>query len=360
MGQLDRGQLRRSLDALAQLAEVRRLDEFPARAATLLRELIACDISSYTAVDPVSGRAQIAADPAETLFAGGEELFARFALQNPLVEHYTRTGDGSALCISDFITRNRLHRTELYQYVYRPIEVEYQMAITLPSPSGRFASSREIVGLTLSRTRHDFSAAERGLLDLMRPHLGAALERLHEVALLSALGDGGDDGDAWAVLIDGQGTVALASRVAASDLGLTPGEPLPHELRVWALEARAALRSNGTRGAARTGTVVLRGRELLAQLRLAAHGGLDSLRLRSAGGQPTAAELRALGLTQRQGEVLALVLRGESSPRIATLLELSPRTVEKHLEAVYARLGVGGRSQAIVHVLRVVSSGWLA
>jgi DNA-binding CsgD family transcriptional regulator len=359
MGQLDRGQLRRSLDALAQLAEIRRIDEFPARAATLLRELIACDISSYTAVDPSSGRAKIAADPAETLFAGSEELFARFALQNPLVEHYTRTGDGRALCISDFITRRQLHRTDIYEHVYRPIDVEYQMAITLPSPTGQFASSREIVGLTLSRSRRDFSAGERGLLDLMRPHLGAALERLHEVALLSALGDGGSDGDAWAALIDGQGTVALTSRAAAGDLGLRPGEPLPRELRTWAREARAALCGNGARGAVRTGTVALRGREVLAQLRLAAHGGLDSLRLRPAGEPPAAAQLRALGLTRRQAEVLALVLRGESSPRIAISLELSPRTVEKHLEAVYTHLGVGGRSQAIVHVLGVISAGWL-
>jgi DNA-binding CsgD family transcriptional regulator len=243
--------------------------------------------------------------------------------------------------------------------VYRPIGVEYQMAITLPSPAGRFAQSQEIVGLTLSRSRRDFSAGERGLLDLMRPHLGAALERLHEVALLSALGESRDDGEVWAALIDGQGTVALSSRAAAGDLGLRPGEPLPHELRAWALEARAALRGNGARGALRTGTVALCGRQVLAQLRLAAHGGLDSLRLRPAGESPTATQLRALGLTRRQADVLALMLRGESSPRIATLLELSPRTVEKHLEAVYTRLGVGGRAQAIVHVLGAMSSGWL-
>jgi DNA-binding CsgD family transcriptional regulator len=53
--------------------------------------------------------------------------------------------------------------------------------------------------------------------------------------------------------------------------------------------------------------------------------------------------LRSLGLTGRQAELLALAVEGHTSPEIGERLNLSPRTVEKHLDAAYARLGVRNR-----------------
>ena len=51
-------------------------------------------------------------------------------------------------------------------------------------------------------------------------------------------------------------------------------------------------------------------------------------------------------LSTREREVLALVAAGHSTPRIAALLFLSPRTVDKHLEKVRAKLGARTRAQA--------------
>jgi DNA-binding CsgD family transcriptional regulator len=50
--------------------------------------------------------------------------------------------------------------------------------------------------------------------------------------------------------------------------------------------------------------------------------------------------------------VLALVLEGLSSREIGDRLTLSPRTVEKHIDSVYARLGVRNRSQAVAAAMR--------
>jgi DNA-binding NarL/FixJ family response regulator len=54
-----------------------------------------------------------------------------------------------------------------------------------------------------------------------------------------------------------------------------------------------------------------------------------------------------LGLTQRQEEILALVLRGLPNKRIASTLNLSEQTVKEHITAILGKLGVRNRVEAI-------------
>jgi DNA-binding CsgD family transcriptional regulator len=53
-----------------------------------------------------------------------------------------------------------------------------------------------------------------------------------------------------------------------------------------------------------------------------------------------------LGLTIREGEVLSWLSKGKTNRDIAQILGLSPRTVDKHLEQIYAKLGVENRTAA--------------
>jgi DNA-binding NarL/FixJ family response regulator len=55
---------------------------------------------------------------------------------------------------------------------------------------------------------------------------------------------------------------------------------------------------------------------------------------------------RDLGLTTREGEVLAWLSKGKTNRDIAQILGLSPRTVDKHLEQIYSKLGVENRTAA--------------
>jgi DNA-binding CsgD family transcriptional regulator len=59
---------------------------------------------------------------------------------------------------------------------------------------------------------------------------------------------------------------------------------------------------------------------------------------------------RAFGLTPREREVLDHVEAGEGNIVIARHLGVSPRTVEKHLEHAYAKLGVGSRTAALARI----------
>lgn len=57
-------------------------------------------------------------------------------------------------------------------------------------------------------------------------------------------------------------------------------------------------------------------------------------------------------LTAREHEVLERIARGWSNAAIATALGLSPKTVSNHISALFAKLGVGTRSEAIVRAHR--------
>lgn len=63
---------------------------------------------------------------------------------------------------------------------------------------------------------------------------------------------------------------------------------------------------------------------------------------------------RKLALTQREAEVLFWIARGKANRDIAEILDLSPRTVNKHLEQIYAKLGVENRASAAALAVRTL------
>jgi two-component system response regulator DegU len=57
-------------------------------------------------------------------------------------------------------------------------------------------------------------------------------------------------------------------------------------------------------------------------------------------------------LTAREREVLSLLTQGLRNSAIAERLFISKYTLQHHLRAIYAKLGVSSRSQAILDALR--------
>ena len=64
----------------------------------------------------------------------------------------------------------------------------------------------------------------------------------------------------------------------------------------------------------------------------------------------------ALPLTAREAEVLLWVSRGKSNRDIGQILTISPRTINKHLERVFEKLGVENRASAAVQAVRTLAS----
>jgi DNA-binding response OmpR family regulator/DNA-binding CsgD family transcriptional regulator len=118
---------------------------------------------------------------------------------------------------------------------------------------------------------------------------------------------------------------------------------LPDPIPQWLDQAR-----KGKAGSKTAFMAALPGNE---QLRLQYMGKLGAneflLRLAKDSGTETPAEFSSeLGLTTREGEVLSWLSKGKTNRDIAQILGLSPRTVDKHLEQIYSKLGVENRTAA--------------
>lgn len=57
------------------------------------------------------------------------------------------------------------------------------------------------------------------------------------------------------------------------------------------------------------------------------------------------------GLSEREVEVLRLIARGRTNREVATRLSVSGKTVGRHVENIYAKLGVHSRAAAAVFAM---------
>ncbi|MDP9022314.1 MAG: LuxR C-terminal-related transcriptional regulator, partial [Actinomycetota bacterium] len=78
---------------------------------------------------------------------------------------------------------------------------------------------------------------------------------------------------------------------------------------------------------------------------------------RRRGDKEVPGELRALGVTSREWEVLRLLAMGLPNKEIATRLYVSPRTVERHVANLAVKTGVGRRSELVAYAARTLVKG---
>ena len=93
----------------------------------------------------------------------------------------TRPETAPAYRFSDFLTSDELHDTYLYQELYRPMGMEYQMSVTLQVQAPR------LFALVLGDDCHDFSERDRTVLNRIRPHLTQMWHNVRDLDRLRAL-----------------------------------------------------------------------------------------------------------------------------------------------------------------------------
>jgi DNA-binding CsgD family transcriptional regulator len=319
---------------LEMLGEVHHAEDLPGFRAALLDVLPrvipnACTSYNEIGADGTPLVTLVNPVPPQSVF----EAWGRLGHQNPLVNRYLETRDPRATRMSDVIDIDRFRQLDLYREVFAPLGVEHQMAVTLPAPP------QLVIGVVVADER-DFTDPEKRMLDLARPHLiqahaNAALrERLHDV--LAAVEAGLDDGGEALVVADTAGRVSFAS--AAGRAALAQLEP-------------DTVRDLFARGTPPNTVLETATGPLLA--RRLTRGATSILVFERPARSASRALLEAVGLSPREAEVLQQMMRGRTTAEIAATLEISPRTIHKHAERIYDKLGVHDRIAA-------VSAAWSA
>jgi DNA-binding NarL/FixJ family response regulator len=91
-------------------------------------------------------------------------------------------------------------------------------------------------------------------------------------------------------------------------------------------------------------------RDLVAALE-AIHAGdilISDPPLRARGGGGLNWSGRSEGLTDRESEILALITQGHGNAEVATFTHLSPNTVKSYIRAIYRKIDVTSRTQAVL------------
>jgi DNA-binding CsgD family transcriptional regulator len=335
------------LDVLAEVYAARSRDAFTQQVNAGLCRLIPSDSVGYNEINPRARRIRYVVEPAEVNFPGSEQVFGRHMHEHPIIAYHRRTGSGPTVKLSDFMGRRQLHDLGLHTEFFRRVDVEDLIAVTLPSPAATVCLPCMPRGPRLHRARP--------------PRPGPAPPTPRAVVPERRGRGGGAETARWLELgieRSSRGVVVLGrgGRVHAMTHGARRwlleywGRParradrLPPPVREWVRRDRA----RASLAEPRAPMVAERDGKRLT-LRLVS----DLLLLEEQRTVPDAAALAALGLTRREPEVLAWVAEGKSNGEIGWILGLSGRTVGKHLERVYAKLGVESRTAAARAALSV-------
>jgi DNA-binding CsgD family transcriptional regulator len=137
-----------------------------------------------------------------------------------------------------------------------------------------------------------------------------------------------------------------ARRILQAFFAETSNALIPNEIRTWLL-----------RGDTSKPFVVRHPKEGAIEIHhflFSQTGSLSLIRIENRVVDPGPKALVALGLTEREAEVLYWITEGKTNPEIAIILKAAPETVKKHAANLYAKLGVPTRTSAARCALSVL------
>jgi DNA-binding CsgD family transcriptional regulator len=260
-------------------------------------------------------------------------VIAAHPSEHPLLPIFLREGIAAGVrTLSDVASARAFHATALYSDGYRHYGVEDLAILPVPAEEGRRCA------YSITRASRGWSDRERDLLVLLRRELAAAEslvdERVRARAVATALHrTGALYGDGVALV--GAGGRLLETNGVARRWLADPGAR--DQLGSWVAARRVGRAPSVVKIAGREGAIWARH----------LHGGgsePDAVLLHRVR-QPVAVA-RDLGLTPREADVLAHAATGLSDAEVARDLAITVRTVGKHLEHIYRKLGVPGRTAA--------------
>ena len=298
--------------------------------------LIPSDWLSYNDVDlrHPQNTVSIVTDKARPALAPLLLRFTEVVHQHPLVVGQMQADDFPVKKISDFLTEDAYHKLELYQDVYRHVGVEYQIAVPVKSTPDRIAA------FALSRRQRDYTERDRAVLEMLRPHLVIALNNLTLAAEAKIVLEGAvlalNELCSATIIVDRTNRILYHTGPGLQWIGATYPGVLPERISRWLRSGDPAASTEST----------LKSDAGQIRIRVAPTTSPERLLLvltREKDWAPLVLP-HDLGLTKREFEVADWIRQGKATADIATITGVSPRTIHKHVEHIYEKLGVETRA----------------
>lgn len=341
--------LTRLSDHLAAMHEARSFDSLAQRACDALSDLI-------DGADPVVSLSTTFLPPLRFTYpANRRETEARVAgylsvaHEDPVYTARLRLLLDQPASLTAMVPRRDLERTNLYRDWLRPMG--YSRLIRYPSPG--------ITGLAVDVARassREFSRADLAVTEAVGRHIESVTLRLareHDHCVPIGEERYPIETFAWFVCDEAGQVLRMTPEARAryrecdldGDANLVP--------QAWVEELRR--RSRGEPGRAFWHT--FEGRPMsvhVAPIRPTPNEYSVGFLIRAAPNDPIA-PLVALGLSERQADVLHWVSQGKTNADVGVILGISALTVKKHLESIYHTLGVENRTAAVVRAMEARS-----
>ncbi|HEX4127782.1 MAG TPA: LuxR C-terminal-related transcriptional regulator [Acidimicrobiales bacterium] len=317
-------------------------------------DLVPSQLVAANEVDLPAGRFAFWHEPSDfPMPDNSEQLLAEVGQDNPLIRHYAETGDGSARKFSDLVSQEELHRTRFYREFYSVVGLEYQMSVTLPAQAPR------IFAVVCGASDKDFDEKDRQILNRIRPHLSQLWRGVRDLDRLRAIAELSEDvavAQGWGAVVLGDPPHEIIPNSLVTlyrDFG-RPSRDSPFSLRVqrWIADQRARLSSGAPLSLFRPLRVRAGGRTVVLRYLPPGRARSDAIVIETSSSHEPH-NLKSLGLTEREADVVHLVLAGVTNRQIAERLQMATGTVHKHLDNVYRKLGVHSRGALTALVLDI-------
>ena len=283
------------------------------------------------------------------------KIMADLVYDHVLVEDVLGRRVNQAVTVSDYLSLHQFKLTPIYNEFFRHINTDRQMTV------GLFINTELIITTSLCRVGKDFSTNERSVMELLTPHLVSAfrnakfIERLRgESALLPEKSESARCGsisidDGYVRSIANPSARRLLWRYFGWTADSLPDDLLryvKHHLSKWKCDdyyhPPVPFEIHGETG-------MLRIRMIYRSLLRSAVLLLEEL--------PAAASSKSSPpLTLRETEILDWISHGKTDGEIGVLLNISVRTVHKHVEHIFEKLGVETRTAAMATFLETRKS----
>lgn len=361
MENLTRREMQKLLKGIAVLHTSQEPTALPSLMISAVTQLISSDITTLIYTYPIGPKFKSrVSEPTEAISAPDLQLLEQHIHQHPLFNYYKQTSNTDVRKISDFVTTRQFHRLALYNEFYRKVGVEHQLVAVLT------ASSNLVLSLTLNRSKKDFSENDRHLLTAIKPYLLYAYQNAEAVSQLQH-----ERGQlrytierlrCGIVLLDRHGRVEVITERAQHwlaeyfDVPRHEADQLPESINWWIKRHRDLASHKGELQLPAEPLKVERaGTRLVVRLAFDTANEQQILLMDEEVTILSAAASKLLGITRRESEVLMWIAHGKSNAEISQLCGLKLPTVKKHLENIYQKLEVQGRTAATARALEVLN-----